>query len=565
MAEIGQAGETVRDLATPAEIRALQRRLVNRTLRALILVGPLAAVAGSYYDYVRGVYWSIPLYWLALGILAVVTFWTRVPFTLRVITLVLSIYGIAILDFLSDGRTGSGRLLLLLLPFLAVTFFGLRRSVVALVITMATVAGMGWAFSTGVLAVPPAGSSSPAGWISNGVVLLMVGTFVISAQSYVVPRLTETLIQSRRLATELAEERSHLETLVAQRTADLEQRSIQLQTAAQVARDAAEIRDVEKLLRDVVDLISTRFGFYHTGVFLMDRTSEAVELRAASSPGGRRMLMRGYKLKLGVGLVGNVAQRGVYRIALDVDQDTDFYKNPELPNTRSEIALPLRTLGDLIGVLDVQSTEAEAFDEEDVVVLQTLADQVAVAIHNARLFQQAQRSLEVERHAFGEVSLAAWRQLFRHRPDLSRRYDPQRVLSQDESRREVLKLALEKGEVVPGERGALPALAIPLKVRDRVIGVLDAYKPAGTGDWTDEEINTLQTLVEQMGVALDSARLYEDAQRRAARDRVLTEIATHMRESLDVETVMRTAVRDMRQALGVAQVEVYLAEADVEQ
>jgi GAF domain-containing protein len=457
-------------------------------------------------------------------------------------------------------------LLLLLLPFLAVTFFGLRRGVVALVVILATTAGMGWAFSTGLLVVPPADSSSPVGWISNGIVLLMVGVFIISAQSYVVPRLTETLVQSRRLANQLALERGQLEALVAQRTADLEQRSAQLQAAAQVARDAAEIRDVEELLRDVVDLVSSRFGFYHTGIFLLDRTSGAVELRAASSPGGRRMLARGHSLHLGVGLVGNVAQRGRYLIALDVDQDTDFQENPDLPNTRSEIALPLRARGELIGVLDVQSIETRAFDEEDVVVLQTLADQIAVAIYNARLFEQAQRSLEVERQAFGEVSLEAWRQLFRRRPDLSRRHDPHRVLPQDEDRREAIELALQKGEAIPGQRGALPALAIPLKVRDRVIGVLDAYKPEGTGAWTAEEMSTLQTLVEQMGIALDSARLYEDAQRRAARDRIMAEITTRMGESLDVDTVLRTAVHDMREALGVAQVDVYLEAAeDVEQ
>jgi len=166
-----------------------------------------------------------------------------------------------------------------------------------------------------------------------------------------------------------------LEQRVAERTHDLERRAVQMDAAAQVAREAAAIRDVGQLLDATSRLISDRFGFYHAGIFLLDEVREYAVLRAASSIGGRRMLARRHKLKVGeVGIVGHAAGRGEPRIALDVGEDAVFFDNPDLPRTRSEMALPLKVRGQVIGVLDVQSTEEAAFSEDDVAILQTMAD-----------------------------------------------------------------------------------------------------------------------------------------------------------------------------------------------
>jgi GAF domain-containing protein len=425
-------------------------------------------------------------------------------------------------------------------------------------------AGMGGAYSAGWLVAPLSDSGDPTGWISNSLVLLMAALFVIVAQNYLVPRLGAAWLQSRRLAEELGEERGRLEVEVAERTADLARRNTQLRTAAEVARDAAAIQDVEKLLRDVVRLVSERFGFYHTGIFLLDDAGRHAVLRAASSAGGQRMLARGHQLRLGMGLVGHVAEKGEYRIALDVGQDAVFFDNPDLPDTRSEIAVPLQARERLIGVLDVQSREANAFGDEDVVVLQTLADQIAVAISNARLFQQAEESLEAERRAYGQMELEAWRQLLQERADLELSYDPSGLLAGRDGWREEMQEAVHQGAAVRGQAGTSSTLAIPLKVRGQIVGVLDAYKPEGAGDWSEEETRLMESLVEQLSVALDSARLYQDTQRRAARDRILAQVAGRMRETLDIDLVLQSAVREMRNALDIAEVEVYLDAAGVE-
>ncbi len=172
----------------------------------------------------------------------------------------------------------------------------------------------------------------------------------------------------------------------------LEYRNTQLETSAAVAREAAGILDVGKLLSTTVRMISDRFGFYHAAVFMLDRAGKYAVLRAASSEGGQQLLARGYKLLVGQqGIVGSVAKTG--EPSFYAEERGAFVEDApgDLPVPRSEMALPLKARGRIVGVLDVRSTEQEAFNEEEVAILQTLADQVAVALENARLFEQVNR------------------------------------------------------------------------------------------------------------------------------------------------------------------------------
>jgi len=202
-------------------------------------------------------------------------------------------------------------------------------------------------------------------------------------------------IQQARLYEQVQRHAEELEQRVAGRTAELERRTVQLQVAAEVARDATTARDAGELLNRAVNLIRERFGFYHAGIFLVDERGEYAVLKAATGEAGRQMLARGHKLKMGeVGIVGYAAGTGQPRIAPAVDADAVHFKNLLLPETRSEIALPLKVGEWVIGVLDVQSVQEAAFDEDDVAVLQIMADQLAVAIEKARLFERTQAALE---------------------------------------------------------------------------------------------------------------------------------------------------------------------------
>ncbi|OIN98012.1 MAG: hypothetical protein AUJ21_00030 [Anaerolineae bacterium CG1_02_58_13] len=353
-----------------------------------------------------------------------------------------------------------------------------------------------------------------------------------------------------------------LEARVAERTSALERRALQIQAAAEIGNAAASMRNLDELLAQAARLISQRFGFYHTGIFMLDARGEYAVLRASNSPGGQRMLSRAHRLKVGeVGIVGYVSGKGEARIALDVGQDAVFFDNPDLPGTHSEMALPLKAGGKILGALDVQSTEKAAFSEEDVSTLQILADQLAVAIENAGLFAENQAALEAARRAYGEIAAEAWKQRLQTGTNpgyvSAERENPvsvEKAAWSPESRR-----ALQERRPVMGEDGA--ALSIPILLRGQAIGALRLVKPH-PARWTEDEIQTAQTLSDQLSGALDSARLYDESQRRAAKERAIGEITSRVGDSINVRDIMQSAVEELGRALAGSEVTLQLREKE---
>lgn len=391
-------------------------------------------------------------------------------------------------------------------------------------------------------------------WVVLTMGLVLVGAPLLQA----LRGLQESLERTLQANQELEARRQELEVAISTRTTELSRRTSYLGATTAIAAAMATVQEESKsLLARVVAVISEQFGFYHTGLFLLDATETWAVLQAASSDGGKRMMARGHRLRVGAeGIVGTVAARGEVRIAQDVGRDAVFFNNPDLPKTHSEIALPLRARSKIIGVLDVQSTESRAFTEEDVTVLQAIADQVAVAITNADLLRQVAESVEAERRLYAERSREAWQAFLRQHAELSYVSDEQGTspFSGWEPR---MQVAAQTGEParIETEQGAI---ALPLKVREQVIGVLDGRKPGGAA-WTESELALLQVLAEQLSVALESGRLYRDTQLRAARERLVGEVSGRIRETLDLETMLRTAAEQMRQALDLEDLIVRLA------
>ena len=277
-------------------------------------------------------------------------------------------------------------------------------------------ATFGWASLTGRIAY-----ASPAGSVSLGLALVLLATTMVialqqlrGAQARERTTWRET-VALRERGTNLERQVRELEagnTALEARSAELEATNLRLQrvlekseryaallqTSVEVSRTVAEIRNPGELLSGVTELISEHFGYYHVGIFMIDDSGLNAVLRAANSPGGQRMLARGHRLPVGTaGIVGYATGTGRPRVARDVDHDAAHQDNPDLPETRSELALPLRLNGRVIGALDVQSVEADVFGPEDVAVLTALADQIAVAVENSRLMEQSQGALQETR------------------------------------------------------------------------------------------------------------------------------------------------------------------------
>ena len=354
-----------------------------------------------------------------------------------------------------------------------------------------------------------------------------------------------------QMTTRLRDLIGSLEQRVTERTRDLEQRSAYLEASAEVGHAAASILETDQLMRQVVDLIRERFDLYYVGLFLVE--GEWAVLRAGTGEAGRVMLARDHRLRVGAGMIGWSIANAQARVALEAGEDAVRRVAAELPETRSEAALPLRSRGRVIGALTVQHVQSGAFDQDTIVVLQTMADQVAVALDNAHLFAEAQAALEAEHRAYGELSRAAWTDLLRARPDLAYRSDEHGVTGAGDVWRPEMEQAWQEGRTIqiPNPISHIPyPLAVPIKVRGHVIGVLDTHKPGDAGEWTPAEIALLETLTDRLGEALESARLFQDTQRRAAREHLVGEITTRVRASMDADSIMQTAVRELGAALG---------------
>lgn len=366
-----------------------------------------------------------------------------------------------------------------------------------------------------------------------------------------------------QMAVQLQQTYDTLESRIAERTATLQDITEQMRTSAEVGRVATTILDPEELQNYVVRLISDRFGFYHAGLFLLNETQTYAVLKAASSEGGRRMLARNHHLGLGEGIVGRVMQTGEPYRALDTGGDVVYFDNPDLPETRSEVALPLRARGEIIGILDVQSKDPDAFSDENMTVFQGLADQIALALDNARLYQETRERLAEVQSLYGEFSEEAWRDIIQtHRTGY--RYNAKDGLSKESVWYDEMRSALQSGEIeqtidADTESGVL---AVPLHVRGLRLGVLRLRKPPKSGPWTDEEIAVIKVLTEQIGPTLDSARLFEAAQQQAARERLVGQISSQMRAVPIVDAVLETAVREIGESLGLHDVTVKLESDD---
>lgn len=360
------------------------------------------------------------------------------------------------------------------------------------------------------------------------------------------------------MTAQLRDSISNLEKRVFERTRALERRNIQLQTAAEVGQAIAALHDLDSLLSQVTQLISDRFGFYHVGVFLLDEAGDFAVLRAANSPGGQRMLARRHQLRVGQqGIVGYVTGQREPRVELNVGAGTIHFKNPDLPETQAEMALPLIVGGELLGALDVQSTQVGAFSEQDVETMKVLADQVAIAVSNARLVQRAQELLEAERRAYSQITRRAWGDTLRSlpQPGIRRDRDGLHSLAPEDLRFTRLEAAEDPHSADPR------LLRLEIRARDQRIGVLQARKPQTAAPWSPEEIELLEGISEPLSTALESARTYMQNRRRAEMEQLTGRITARFRETLDVETVLKTAAQEVRQALGLPEVSIHLSAA----
>ncbi len=350
---------------------------------------------------------------------------------------------------------------------------------------------------------------------------------------------------------------SNLEKRISERTFALERRSAYLEGSADISRAVGSILEPSELITQVVNLIKERFNLYYVGLFLVDNKNEWAILQSGTGQAGEKMLADAHRIKIGEGMIGWSIANTQSRIALDVGEDAVRFDNPNLPNTRSEGALPLRSRGRVLGALTIQSTMQSAFDEETITTLQTMTDQIAIALDNAELFAKSEAALVAERKAYGEMSREAWINLSKSQTIpryISDTSGASRSIPEKQSTKTLA--AIQNKKIV--QRDKLTAI-IPIKGLDgQILGGVRLRKPKDGGVWTQDQLKTIETLAEQLSISLESARLFDQSQRRTARERVIGEASAKMRETLNIESVLETATKELHKALGGVETKIWL-------
>lgn len=370
-----------------------------------------------------------------------------------------------------------------------------------------------------------------------------------------------------------------LETRVAERTADLEQRTLeleknsreierrasQLRAVAMVARAISSIQDLQALLPNISTVISKEFNFYHTGIFLVDDAKEHAVLVASNSDGGQRMLKRNHKLKIGeVGIVGFSAATGQARIALDTGEDAVYFDNPDLPTTRSEIAIPLRIGENVIGILDVQSEQTGAFDENDIELLSIVADQVSIAIQNARQFQAMQKAAEEAEETHRRYIRSEWRTLVRETRRLGYRYSKAGIgpLKAPIHSSEAAE-AVTTGKTNASKKETRSQIVVPIKLRGEVIGILnvmaDSERP-----WDQDEVDITEAVAERVALAVENVRLLESSQSQASRERTISAVTSRIGASVNMRSILQTAVEELGRIIPGSDIVIQLGQENEE-
>ncbi len=367
-------------------------------------------------------------------------------------------------------------------------------------------------------------------------------------------RVDERTFESETRATELAERTKELE-LANSRT---QKRAAQLQAISEVTRVIAQVRKLNDLLPRITKVISEEFDFYHTGIYFTDEANQYAILSAASSQGGKQLLARKYRIEVGApDIVGYVTATGNAKITSDKD-DTFLKNRPELPNTHSEIAVALIAGNRIIGALDIQSEQINAFAQEDIDVIQTLADQVSIAIENARLFDSTQKSISEAETIYRQYIRSEWSNLATTENILGFRYTIAGATALENliEASEIRKVT-QTGQIVTDIdfQSGQAILAVPIKLREEVIGVLD-IRTSGKRSWTQEEIGLVQAVAERVAVSAENARLFDQTTSRAERESAVSEITSKIRSTNDPYEMVQIAINELKQILNLKEIRI---------
>jgi GAF domain-containing protein/HAMP domain-containing protein len=322
-------------------------------------------------------------------------------------------------------------------------------------------------------------------------------------------------VQFNRMVSRLEGLQTTLEQQVLERTK-------QLAATNEVGRAAASSLDPDELIERVANLFPEKFGYYYAAIYLLDPSEKWAELKYATGEAGKVLKQNRHRLEVaGRSMVGTAIYEKSPRIAQIASQEKQRYENPLLPYTRSEIALPLIAGDRVLGALNVQSMREADFGPQVIETMQNMGSQVAIALENARLFQEAQQIIKEMRAVQQQYLVEGWQGFSSENQDLE--YIVGDEISED-------------AEV----------MEIPINLRDQVFGEI---KLEGRRDWTMEQQSLVDAVAKQAAIALENARLVNESRQVAVRERMLAEINSRIWSAATIDGVLQTVVKELGRRL----------------
>jgi GAF domain-containing protein len=490
--------------------------LIGTLLLGAIVLIPAVTSAGSFF--IKAIFIA------AYGLTGLVTV-VRFPYNFRINVFLLCIYALGLSELFRYGILGDSAFFFLGSILFATMLLSPRAGIITLAVDILTITLSGW-LMLNKITTPLAPYTFPAlleDWISGGAMIVMFGIVIILGFQ----RLERSLIESQRQIDEnlntIKNERNNLEINVTERTR-------QLRKVNKIGRMITSILNSDELLTNAANLIGDEFECYYTAIFLTDSTGQWAELKAGTGDAGKVLQKNKYHLSInGKNAIGT-AIRTNQACIMDIGPASNRLDNPLLTYTRSQIALPL-AIGELVvGALEMHSTRQNAFGPQDVDAYQNMANQVAIALENSRLFTEARQSISEMSATQQQYTQGAW-----------------------------LSIAADQNfEYTLGEKDSAGRkdFEIPLTLREQVIGQINM---SSLEEWTPEQKKLIESIASQAALALENARLVEDSQSIAMRERLANDVSSKIWASTTIDSILQTTVRELGRALEAAEVNIEIS------
>ena len=476
-------------------------------------------------------------------ILLLATFLPRLNYSIRASVFLLLVFLIGLQALIGWGPWADANIFFAAFVVVAALLFEPNIDFVALGVSVIAITIAGVLNLTGLLqmtdkTLPPLTIST---WLTYGLDFSAMSLLIIWPIRLFKREFSRIADQMRKMFNALLSERTQLEERVQIRTQELEKQTIQLRASTLITREISNIQDVQPMLTQVTTFISHQLGYYHVGIFLVDDQFRTAFLQASSSDAGRTLMEHGYQFNLnGNNIIGRVATSRKSAIATDAGSPEFPLNDPDMPRTHSRLAMPLVARGKVIGVLDIHSERSQAFGQADAEIGQLLADQVATSIENIRLKSETQAVISELEILTAQQTHEAWKS----------------YLQSDEKIYQFTPSGVKQVEP-SAKNDERTGLNIPLLLRGQEIGSI-ALQRKDSEQWTETERDLVEKIATQVALALENSRLLEETRRRASQQQTVSEISARLGRSLDVDTLLQTAARELGSLPDVAEVSVYV-------